>query len=1297
MTFVKPIIYLLIISFLTFHVQAAEVSILPSNLTASQEKYYNLNISIDPCGAPITGCQLDLIFDPSLIKVNSISEGNFFKQDGVDTAFNSGTIDNTGGTVGNISCTIDGDEYISTPGIFAIINIKAIGQSGKGNIELCRVRVIGTESPIMGIKVNNADVNISSVMELQSVGDKTVGEDGLLHKDVYVAVNNDCPRWDVNGDGIVDKFDFILLLNHYNEVVGLPGPKYDVNEDGMVNIVDLKEVWKHRDEKTGCDVVMPTPIPTPVPKQIPTPIPTLIPIPKQIPTPIPTPIPKQIPISSTTISSGDGLKLNIGSDGNVEGITINECMMPMLSTRGGFSFREVLTDAPNLIANPGFEMGSDEPLNWSFINIDGNTPVYDIISHSGEKSIKISIPGTSDGLSGYPKSYLIEAEPLQYYTLSAWGKTEGVGGTYAPGIRVVELDENKKWLRQNNLEFNKGTNDWTQKQISFQTGINTKWVYIYANIWNSYGTFWVDEVELEPFFGPTIYLNVTLEQNDDGTVTQKAQANDIDFLFTYIPKGRYIELQGEIQDRSGADRVLQLMYNLPLNANGWRWGDYIRGSRFIDGNTHYENVYKIGDSRMQSTYPFASIDNSTHGLSIAVPMDVPRIYRSGYNLDNGYSIQYDFGLSNQTLKIGQGFANFTFIVFETDETEWGFRAVTKKYYELYPEFFEKRNEREGTVMWLWKIWGDKAISTIPNASDFGFAFDISYYFSYDWSNWRLQYDENNNFYSLQATEPWGLWRSFGDNSTKPSYDKRIAALNTDLNCSEYWKDIIPLNEASQSVINSAPYDINGKMYLDTSSYFWNNWGDWQQSYPTNPDPDIPSQNRFKISYKEYTTSFNKEGGFIDNWQFQQNASWDSIIYHSGSYSAKIEILENESKISGKWICNEIPVNSNTLYEFSVWGKTKNAGGNYTPAVRIVPIENGEANYSAQKNIHFDFGTKDWIRKKINFTTSENAVRIFIYANIWRGNGTFWLDDLELYEKGTSKNLVPNNGFEQGNLSSFKTDGISNDILYVDWAWGCLENYRKDHWKYVDLPLTFSYISRKPVLIHAFSQYEYLNYIKTKINPNLTHANIGYNSYAFYAHTLDILGNEIEDIESDTQSSYRRTLSYQKTNSNILTGKTLLISHDSIEKYIKNEMFYGIFPSINMQIDKERYWSNASFYERDRDLFKKYIPLIKDFSKAGWEPIPYANVSNPNIKVERYGYINKNNLYYTIGNDDLIIQNGTLNINLAKQGLNKSQVVSIEIQELTTNKIFTKDVLNGVISFNISVNPQDINIYKIVTA
>ena len=154
----------------------------------------------------------------------------------------------------------------------------------------------------------------------------------------------------------------------------------------------------------------------------------------------------------------------------------------------------------------------------------------------------------------------------------------------------------------------------------------------------------------------------------------------------------------------------------------------------------------------------------------------------------------------------------------------------------------------------------------------------------------------------------------------------------------------------------------------------------------------------------------RERGSIEKWQFTQNASWDSTVFHSGNHSARIEVPGNESKVSGVWRSDLIHVKPNTIYSFSAWGKTLGSGGNNSPAVRIVEKDTN-GNGIKQTDLIFDKGTNEWKYKNITFTTRNNTNNIFVYANINKGYGTFWFDDVGLYEEGIDKNLIPNSGIE----------------------------------------------------------------------------------------------------------------------------------------------------------------------------------------------------------------------------------------------------------------------------------------------
>jgi len=124
---------------------------------------------------------------------------------------------------------------------------------------------------------------------------------------------------------------------------------------------------------------------------------------------------------------------------------------------------------------------------------------------------------------------------------------------------------------------------------------------------------------------------------------------------------------------------------------------------------------------------------------------------------------------------------------------------------------------------------------------------------------------------------------------------------------------------------------------------------------------------------------------VDNWQFTQNASWDSTFSHNGNHSAKIEISGNKSIISGVWISNKIPVKPDINYTFSSWGKIEGAGGNNSPANRVVELD-AKGKVIRQTSLVFSNGTHNWTQKKITFKTRNNASLVYVYGNIWKGYG-----------------------------------------------------------------------------------------------------------------------------------------------------------------------------------------------------------------------------------------------------------------------------------------------------------------------
>ena len=102
----------------------------------------------------------NLIFNGSMVRVNSVTEGDLFKQTGANTFFNPGSINNAAGSVTNVYGCIMGKRNVSTPGTFAIIGVtasKSNAAPGTYPLELTNVKISdarGNAVPIIVLQKN---------------------------------------------------------------------------------------------------------------------------------------------------------------------------------------------------------------------------------------------------------------------------------------------------------------------------------------------------------------------------------------------------------------------------------------------------------------------------------------------------------------------------------------------------------------------------------------------------------------------------------------------------------------------------------------------------------------------------------------------------------------------------------------------------------------------------------------------------------------------------------------------------------------------------------------------------------------------------------------------------------------------------------------------------------------------------------------------------------------------------------------------------------------------------------------
>lgn len=109
-----------------------------ANVSITRKKLI-VNVIIDP-SEPIAGVQFDLSFDPSLITVENITEGDLF--DERNTYFINGTIDNTNGTITGVCSIVLGRGGTMSSGTIATITLTVKEQNRIHPQTLCLSNVI---------------------------------------------------------------------------------------------------------------------------------------------------------------------------------------------------------------------------------------------------------------------------------------------------------------------------------------------------------------------------------------------------------------------------------------------------------------------------------------------------------------------------------------------------------------------------------------------------------------------------------------------------------------------------------------------------------------------------------------------------------------------------------------------------------------------------------------------------------------------------------------------------------------------------------------------------------------------------------------------------------------------------------------------------------------------------------------------------------------------------------------------------------------------------------------------------
>jgi hypothetical protein len=274
-------------------------------------------------------------------------------------------------------------------------------------------------------------------------------------------------------------------------------------------------------------------------------------------------------------------------------------------------------------------------------------------------------------------------------------------------------------------------------------------------------------------------------------------------------------------------------------------------------------------------------------------------------------------------------------------------------------------------------------------------------------------------------------------------------------------------------------------------------------------------------------------------------------------------------------------------------------------------------------------------------------------------------------------------------------------VYIDSMpnWGDVRNWRREHWRTVDAPLTFDGETREPVLLQLFSTWQFSRWVADDVHARggVMHGNGGA-LWPYFSALLDVTGQETHRVLDDATMAMARTLLRNKPYSPLMNTRFDAMGPAVVEEYFNKSLLYGIFPSFfNGTYLKDgkwvsvHYFKEPKFYNRDRPMFRKYIPVLRRMFDASWQVIPYARTDPPTIRVERYGTSAGRDLLFALYNPTATEVYASLLVDAAPLGLKLRTGVA---EALVTRRLLSYRPQGGKIETDLSLKPGKCEVVRL---
>jgi hypothetical protein len=564
-------------------------------------------------------------------------------------------------------------------------------------------------------------------------------------------------------------------------------------------------------------------------------------------------------VEAAEVATSDGLSLSLGPGGEIVSCQVDGHELLRAGAHGGLFVADV-KDIPSredsLGDNLSFErIEAGNPVGWT---VGRDWQLDRRVAHTGQASMRVSV-SDSNSHSG-SMAIDVPVKPNTPYRVALWLRTWGC----APSFYIEQYDaqgEPHRDYPQIIVSHGRTNEDWFQLSRSFTTAFFCCKIRVRCDVWEQAGTAWLDDVSIvclkDDYVSPQRLAEGEVHRISD-RVEQMCDFTDLSLRLKTVYQGGpdLITVDSEIEDTSGQDRAVTVSFRLPIDASGWTWYNDIQNEQVIENNVQYGPARLLDEQdpmqrRTIALYPFSAMGNGETALALAVPMDLPRVFRLCYDSELGYFVNYEFGLT-QAAKKFPGKAGFRFFIYRVDP-QWGFRSAAERYYESHPQFFIKRAERQGA---LGNMVNFEAIQpsdvAVPVFADFDRQESVA-------GNRRelvklLRYTEFTGWWG------WAIAISPEQAEHQPTPEKAWAYV-------EELAHRDPPDKVALSILNCALYDRDGNRRLHWD--YEPEYGGY--NYLCNPDPEITGIggiiNRFTLTYEREVSdvdTFRLDGMRFDN-------------------------------------------------------------------------------------------------------------------------------------------------------------------------------------------------------------------------------------------------------------------------------------------------------------------------------------------------------------------------------------------------------------------------------------------------